>query len=153
MHLKKFAALFLGLLGLGFLLLSFKELLFIAGAESQVAQVSHHVPGKTEKFYKMSGSYEEKSLAPAISYSVDGEKITTIPEYSCKDGCQKVGSTVTVFYNKKKPQDVLIMSFGSFWKHKVYFFIVMMVLLLTSLPYVYYHSSKPRESGSIGQAD
>ena len=147
MHLKKFISLYLGLLGLGFLLLSFKELLFIAGAESQVAQVSNHVPGKTEKFYKMTGSYEEKTLSPAISYSVNGEKITTIPEYSCKDGCQKVGSPVTVFYKREKPQDVLIMTFGGFWKYKVYFFIVMLVLLLTSLPYVYYNTaSKPRES-------
>lgn len=146
MHLKKFIALFAGLIGLGLILLSFKELIFIAGAESQRAQVTHHVPGKTEVFYKMSGSYEEKTLASAISYSVDGQNITYIPDYSCKDGCHKIGSTVTVFYNKQKPQDALVMSFGGFWKYKIYFLIVMAVLFLTSLPYVYYTINKPHGS-------
>lgn len=150
MHIKKFAALFAGILGLGLLILSFKDILFVGKAESQVARVAFHAPGPVEKFYKMSGEYEEKTLKPAIVYEVDGTKITYLPEYSCKDGCEKVGSEVTVFYQKNKPQDPLVITFGGFWKYKIYFLIVMGVLLLTSLPYVYYTTSKPRESGSNG---
>ena len=150
MHIKKFAALFAGILGLGLLILCFKDIIFISTAESQVAQVAFHAPGPVEKFYKMSGEYEEKTLKPAIVYEVDGTKITYLPEYSCKDGCEKVGSQVTVFYQKNRPQDALLITFGGFWKYKIYFLVVMGVLLLTSLPYVFYNTSKPRESGSNG---
>lgn len=150
MHIKKFAALFAGILGLGLIVLSFKDFIFIAKSESQVARVAYHVPGPVETFYKMSGSYEEKTLKPAIVYEVAGTKITYLPEYSCKDGCQKVGSAVTVFYQKDKPQDALVLTFGGFWKYKIYFIIVMGVLLLTSLPYVYYTTNKPRGFGSNG---
>lgn len=147
MHIKKFAALFAGILGLGLLILSSKDFLFMMGSESQVARVSYHVPGPIETFHKLSaGAYEEKTLKPAISYEVNGEKITLIPEYSCTDGCQKVGTEVTVFYHKDRPQEALVMSFGGFWKYKIYFLIVMAVLLLSCLPYVYYQSRKQPSS-------
>lgn len=150
MHVKKFAALFVGILGLGLLMLTFKDILFINKAESQAALVAFHAPGPVEKFYKMSGEYEEKTLKPAIVYEVDGTKITYLPEYSCKDGCEKVGTEVTVFYQKEKPQEALIITFNGFWKYKIYFMIIMGVLLLTSLPYVFYNSSKQPVSGSNG---
>ena len=56
MHLKKFALLYSFLLAAGLLALSFKDILFIYSAESQVANVSHHVEAKSETFYKLSGS-------------------------------------------------------------------------------------------------
>lgn len=146
MHIKKFAALFAGILGLGILILSFKDFIFMAKAESQMALVAFHAPGPVEKFYKMSGEYEEKTLKPAIVYEVDGTKITYLPEYSCKDGCEKVGSNVMVFYQRNKPQDALILTFGGFWKYKIYFLVIMGVLLLTTLPYIYYNTSKQHES-------
>jgi hypothetical protein len=122
--------------------LSFNDILFVSSAESQVAKVAHHVIGKTETFYKMSGSYEEKSLSPAIEYSVNNKIYTHIPTYSCKDGCRPVGSDVTIFYKKDKPEEVLISSFGGIWKYKVYFLIIMAVLGITSLPYIYYTTNK-----------
>jgi len=150
MHLKKFALLYLFLLGAGLLILSFKDIIFVAGAESQVAKVSHHVPGKTETFYKMSGSYQEKSLSPAIEYAVGGKLYTHVPKYSCKDGCQAIGSDVTIFYKKDKPEEVLVSTFNEMWKYKIYFLIIMAVLLVTALPSIYYNTNKPRVSGSNG---
>jgi hypothetical protein len=142
MHLKKFAFLYLFLLAAGFLVLSAKDLIFIYGAESQVAKVSHHVEGKPETFYRLSGQYEEKNLSPAIEYAVGKKTYTHIPKYSCKDGCQTVGSKITIFYNKQIPEQVLVSSFGDMWRYKIYFLIIMAVLLLTSLPYIYYTSNK-----------
>lgn len=142
MHLKKFAYLYVFLLAAGFLVLSTKDLIFIYGAESQVAKVAHHVEGKPETFYRLSGKYEEKTLSPAIEYAVGGKIYTHIPSYSCKDGCQSVGSEITIFYNKQRPEEVLVSSFGDMWKYKIYFLIIMAVLLLTSLPYLYYNSNK-----------
>ena len=134
MHLKKFAFLYLFALSAGLLILSFNDILFIYSAESQVAKVTHHVEGKTETFYKLAGSYQEKSLSPAIDY--------------CKDGCQSIGSDITIFYKKDKPEEVLVSSFGDIWKYKIYFLIIMGVLLVTTLPYIYYNTSKQPESGS-----
>lgn len=142
MHLKKFALLYLFILSAGLLILSFNDILFVYSAESQVAKVDHHVVGKTETFYKMSGSYEEKSLSPAIEYSVNNKIYTHIPKYSCKDGCQKVGDDVTIFYKKDKPEEVLVSTFNGIWKFKIYFLIIMAVLLVTALPYIYYNSNK-----------
>ena len=148
MHLKKFAFLYLFALSAGLLILSFNDILFIYSAESQVAKVTHHVEGKTETFYKLAGSYQEKSLSPAIDYSVNGKVYTHIPKYSCKDGCQSIGSDITIFYKKDKPEEVLVSSFGDIWKYKIYFLIIMGVLLVTTLPYMYYNTSKQPESGS-----
>ena len=142
MHLKKFALLYLFITFFGLLALSFKDILFITAAESQVAKVGHHVEGKTETFYKMSGSYQEKSLSPAIEYSVNGKNFVHVPEYGCKDGCHSIGSDITIFYKKNKPEEVLVSSFGDMWKYKIYFLIIMGVLLVTSLPYLYYNSNK-----------
>lgn len=142
MHLKKFALLYLFLLSFGLLILTFNDLIFIFSAESQVAKIAHHVEGKIETFYKLSGRYEEKSLAPAIVYSVDGKNYTHVPNYSCKDGCQAIGENITIFYKKDRPEKVLISSFGGIWKYKIYFIIMMAVLLITSLPYIYYNSNK-----------
>ncbi len=150
MHLKKFALLYSFVLAAGLLILSFQDILFVAQAESQVARVTHHVMGKTETFYKLAGSYQEKSLAPAIEYAVDGITYTHIPEYSCKDGCQPIGSDVIIFYKKDQPKEVLVSSFGDMWKYKIYFLIIMGVLLVTSFPYVYYHTNKQPASGSNG---
>ncbi len=150
MHLKKFIFLYLFALAAGLLILSFNDILFVLKAESQVAKVIYHVPGKTETYYKMSGSYEEKSMAPAIEYAVDGKTYTYIPKYSCKDGCQKVGSDITIFYKKERPEEVLVSSFGDMWKYKIYFLIIMAVLLITSLPYLYYTSTKQPASESNG---
>lgn len=142
MHLKKFALLYLFLISAGLLILSFNDILFVSSAESQVAKVTHHVIGKTETFYKMSGSYEEKSLSPAIEYSVNNKNYTHVPKYNCKDGCQAVGSDVTIFYKKDKPEEVLVSTFGGIWKYKIYFLIIMAVLGITSLPYIYYNTNK-----------
>ena len=146
MHLKKFACLYVFLLAAGFLVLSAKDLIFIYGSESQIAKVTHHVEGKPETFYKLAGKYQEKSLSPAIEYAVNGKTYTHIPKYSCKDGCEAVGSEITIFYKRDQPEEVLVSSFGDMWKYKVYFLIIMAVLLLTSLPYIYYNSSKRPES-------
>lgn len=137
MVLKKFILLYLGVLFLGLLVLSFNDILFIAESESQLAEVSHHVAGEEQTFYKISGPYKEKSLKPAITYSVDGTKYTHIPDYACKEGCHPIGSQVTIFYRKDHPQEVLVSSLAGMWKYKLYFLIVMGVLLLTALPYVY----------------
>lgn len=142
MHLKKFVYLYVFLLAAGFLVLSTKDLIFIYGAESQVAKVTHHVEGKPETFYRLSGQYVEKTLSPAIEYAVGGKTLTYTPKYSCKDGCQTIGSEVTIFYNKQQPEEVLVSSFGDMWRYKIYFLIIMAVLLLTSLPYIYYTSNK-----------
>lgn len=150
MHLKKFTVLYIFLLAAGLLILSFKDILFVASAESQVAKVTHHVEAKSEKFYKLSGSYQEKSLSPAIEFAVGGKTYTYIPEYSCKDGCQSIGSDITIFYKKDKPEEVLVSSFGGMWKYKIYFLIAMAVLLLTALPYLYYTSNKRPASESNG---
>jgi len=150
MHLKKFALLYSFLLAVGLMILSFKDILFIYSAESQVANVSHHVEAKSETFYKLSGSYVEKSLSPAIDYAVDNRPYTFIPKYSCKDGCHPIGSKLTIFYHKDKPQEVLVSSFGDMWKYKIYFLIMMGVLLLTALPYIYYNAKKQPGSGLNG---
>lgn len=146
MHLKKFALLYLFLLSAGLLILSFRDIIFVFSAESQVAKVSHHVVGKTETFYKLAGSYEEKSLAPAIDYTVNGKIFTHIPDYNCKDGCHPIGQDITIFYKTDKPEEVRVSSFGGIWKFKIYFLIIMGVLLVTTLPYIYYHTNKQPES-------
>ena len=146
MHLKKFTALFLFVLILGMLVLSFKDILFISTAESQLARVDHYAPGKTEIFYKLGGSYEEKTLSPVISYAVEGKDFSYTTRYSCKDGCHKLGSSITIFYQKEMPSEVLVNSFSDFWKFKIYFLIFMGVLLLTSLPYLYYNANKQPSS-------
>lgn len=150
MHLKKFALIYVIVLCGGLLLLSFKDLIFIAGAESQLAKVAFHVPGPTETYHKLGGSYEEKTLRPAIQFKVGDDKLTHIPEYSCKDGCHEIGSNIFIFYKKDHPQDVLVSSFGGMWKGKIYFLIIMAVLLVTAFPYLYYNVNKPRGSGSNG---
>jgi hypothetical protein len=151
MHLKKFALLYSLVLVLGLFILSFNDILFIYSAESQTAKVTHFAPAKSAIFYKMSGSYEEKSLlSPAIDYQVGGKLYTHVPKYSCKDGCHSIGSDITIFYKKDKPDEVLVSSFGDMWKYKIYFLIVMFVLLLTALPYIYYNSNKQPSSGSNG---
>jgi hypothetical protein len=146
MVLKKFTLLYLGILVLGLTILSFKDVLFIIGSESQLADVSHHVPGAEQTFYKISGAYKEKSLKPAISYNVNGINYTYIPEYSCKEGCHDIGSKITIFYKKDHPQEVLVSSLAGMWKYKFYFLIVMGVLLLTALPYVYINKQHGSES-------
>jgi hypothetical protein len=150
MHLKKFALLYSLLLVLGLFILSFNDILFIYSAESQTAKVTHFVEGKSETYYKLSGKYEEKSLSPAISYQVGDGLYTHIPKYSCKEGCHELGSDITIFYNKDKPVEVLVSSFGGMWKYKIYFLIIMAILLLTALPYIYYHSNKRPASGLNG---
>jgi len=150
MHLKKFVLLYLFCLAAGLLILSFRDIFFIYSAESQVAKVTHHVASKTETFYKLGGSYQEKSLSPAIEYAVNNKRYTYVPKYSCKDGCQVIGSDVTIFYKKEKPEEVLVSSFGDMWKYKVYFMIIMGVLLFTTLPYVFYHTNKQPSSGLNG---
>jgi hypothetical protein len=124
--------------------------MFVSGAESQVAKVTHHVEGKTETFYKMTGSYQEKSLSPAIEFAVNGKTYTHIPKYSCKDGCQRVGSDVTIFYKKDKPDEVLVSTFNDMWKFKIYFLIIMAILLATAVPYLYYTTNKQPSSESNG---
>lgn len=146
MHLKKFALLYFFVLAVGLIILSFNDILFIYSAESQVAKVSHFVAAKTETYYKLSGKYEEKSLSPAIDYQVAGKLYTHVPKYSCKEGCHELGSDITIFYNKTRPEEVLVSSFGDMWKYKIYFLIIMGVLLLTALPYIYYHSNKQHAS-------
>ena len=150
MHLKKFALLYVSILCGGLLLLSFKELIFIAGAETQLAKVTHHVPGPMETYHKLSGEYQEKTLKPAIEYRVGDQNLTYVPNYSCKDGCHSLGTELFIFYKKERPQDVLVSSFGDMWKFKIYFLIIMGVLLVTSFPYIYYTTNKQHGSGSNG---
>lgn len=148
MHLKKFALLYFGVLIVGLMALSYKDILFITSAESQKARVTHMVDGETKTFYKVGGSYQEKTLKPAIGYTVDGRTWTYVADYSCKDGCHQIDSQLTIFYNKNRPEEVIISSFEGLWKYKIYFLIVMVILLLFSTPYLYYHVSKPPESES-----
>ena len=148
MHLRKFCVLYVSLLALGLSFLSFRDILFIYSAESQLAKVDHHVPGKVETYYKLGGSYQEQTLTPVINYSVAG-KIYSIPtKYSCKDGCHKVGNDITIFYQKSNPDILLVSSFEGMWKYKIYFLIIMGVLMMTSLPYLYYSVNKQRGSES-----
>jgi hypothetical protein len=146
MHFKKFCFLYLGLLAIGLVILGLQDILFIYSAESQLAKVDHYVPGKVETYYKLGGSYQEQTLTPVINYSVGGQTYSTATKYSCKDGCHKVGSDITIFYQKPHPDILLISSFEGMWKFKVYFLILMAVLLLTSLPYLYYSVNKQPES-------
>ena len=143
MEIKKFALLYLNLLVLGLLTLSFQDILFIYNSESQVAKIHHFVPGPDQKFYKMGGSYIEKTLTPVVQYSSGGVQLSKELTYSCKDGCHKIGSGLTIFYNKENPSQVLVSSFEGFWKDKIYFLIIMAVLLVTALPYLYYVSKRP----------
>lgn len=142
MHLKKFAVIYFSVFLVGLLALSAKDILFILNAESQLARVTHMVEGETKTYYKVSGSYEEKTLRPAIGYTINDRTWSHIANYSCKDGCHKIDTFLTIFYKKENPEEVLISSFEGLWKYKVYFVIVMGILLLFSIPYLYYHVNK-----------
>ena len=143
MEIKKFALIYLNFLVIGLLALSFQDILFIYKSESQLAKVHHFVKGPDQKFYKMGGSYVEKTLTPVVQYSTGGVQFSKELSYSCKDGCHKLGSGLTIFYNKENPSQVLVSSFEGFWKDKIYFLIIMAVLLVSALPYLYYISKRP----------
>lgn len=142
MHLKKFAFLYLTLLFVGLLILSAKDILFIMNAQSQQARITHMVEGETKTFYKLGGSYQEKTLRPAIGYTINDRTWSYVADYSCKDGCHKIDSNLTIFYKKDKPEEVIINSFEGLWKYKIYFLIFMGILLAFSIPYLYYHVNK-----------
>jgi hypothetical protein len=142
MHVKKFALLYSFFLVLGLVLLLFQDFIFILSAKTQLALVDHYEPAKTETFYKLGGSYQEMTLAPVIYYIAGDKKYAFKANYACKDGCHKIGSKITIFYNIKEPSKILINSFQGIWKYKIYFLIFMSVLLLSALPYLYYKINK-----------
>ena len=146
MHVKKFALLYSFFLIFGLVLLFFQDFIFISSAKTQLAVVDHFEPGKSETFYKLSGSYQEMTLAPVIYYIVGGKNYSFKANYACKDGCHKIGSKITIFYSEKEPSKILINSFQDIWKYKIYFLIFMGVFLLSALPYLYYKINKQPES-------
>ena len=146
MHVKKFALLYIFFLIFGLVLLSFQDFIFISSAKTQLAVVDHYEPGKLETFYKLGGSYQEMTLSPVIYYVAGVKNYAFKANYSCEDGCHKIGSKITIFYSDKDPSKILINSFQDIWKYKIYFIVFMSVFLLSALPFLYYKINKQPES-------
>lgn len=142
MHIKKFLLIFFTILVLGLIGLSFNSIIFVSQSSSTTAKVMKHQPGEIKNFYKLGGNYKVQTLNPIFSYIVNQKSYELMAPYSCEDGCHQIGSIVTLYYLKKKPETVLISSFEGMWKYQVYFFILMTVLLFSSLPYLYYNINK-----------
>jgi hypothetical protein len=153
MHFKRFVILYICVLFLGLGFLSFRDLLFIFNAKSQVARVTHMVEAGPKTFYKIGGSYQEQIFRPALSYLAHDKTWSSVADYGCKDGCHKLDSHLTLFYDQQNPQQILINTFEGMWKPKIYFLIIMGVLFVFSLPNLYYPINRRPESELSAQED
>jgi hypothetical protein len=120
----------------GLAIISGQDILMILTQERHEAKVVGFADAGEKKLYKPGTSYQEKHLAPVLAVTVNGIEERLQAKYECKDGCHKLGSSVTVYLDNQNSKNFLVMTFKDFWSGPVYFLIVMMAFILFSIGHI-----------------